>query len=178
VDLEARFERDLRRWLALIYERMEFQARHEEWVSVEGVLERENRFLTVLIVILGLSVMLLPFVGGTAMMIALLLLYAGALGSSVVTLLKIRRLEQSAARSQAIRERHENAWRARPFISPDDRAQLIRIMNLSNLARSSSVTVALANELAEARGSPGLASWPALLDAEVLIREVPPAPKL
>jgi hypothetical protein len=122
--------------------------------------------------------MLLPFVGGTAMMIALLLLYAGALGSSVVTLLKIRRLEQSAARSRAIRERHDNAWRARPFIGPEERAQLIRIMNLSNLARSSSVTVALADELAEARGSPGLASWPALLDAEVLIHEVPPAPKL
>jgi hypothetical protein len=173
MDLQAAFEDDLRRWLAAIYERTELLARHEERAAVEGVLEKENRLLTALIVILGFSIMLLPFVGGQAMMAALALLYVGALGSSVVTLLKIRRLEQSSARQQGIRTRQETVWLERPRFGPDERAHLIRIMNLSKLAQAASGRLALDSELRDARTIPALASWPALQDANILMREIP-----
>jgi len=173
VDLHAAFEDDLRRWLALIYERIELLTRYEERAAVESMLEKENRLLTVLIVILGASIMLLPFVGGNAMMAALALLYVGAFGSSIVTMLKIRRLEQSSSRRREIRERQETVWRGRPRLSLDERAQLIRIMNLSKLASAAPARLALGSELREARALPALASWPALEDAEVLIRDIP-----
>jgi hypothetical protein len=177
MDLQAAFEDDLRRWLARVYERIELFARYEERLAVEGVLERENRLLTVLIIILGASIMLLPLAGGAVMIGALVLLYTGALGSSVVTLVKIRRLERSSARYRAIRQRHEAAWRDRPSLGPDERAQLVRIMNLSNVRGSGSAKTALANELSDARLSPYLAAWPPLGDADVLTRDDPPQPE-
>ena len=173
MDLYAAFEDDLRRWLAVIYERTELLTRYEERAAVESVLEKENRLLTALIVILGASIMLLPFVGGTAMMAALALLYVGALGSSVITMLKIRRLEQSSARRREIRERQETVWRGRPRLSLDERAHLIRIINLSKLTPAAPARLALSSELREARALPGLASWPALEDAEILMRDIP-----
>jgi hypothetical protein len=176
VDLHVAFEDDLRRWLAVVYERTELLTRYEERTAVESVLEKENRLLTVLIVILGVSIMLLPFVGGNAMMAALALLYAGALGSSVVTLLKIRRLEKGSARHREIRERQEMVWRGRPRLSLDERAHLIRIINLSRLAPAAPARLALGSELRDARALPGLASWPALQDAEVLMRDIPVVP--
>jgi len=173
MDLQTAFEDDLRRWLDEIYGRVELLARHDERLAVEGVLERENRLLSVLIAILAGSILLLPLAGGSLMIGALVLLYVGALGSSAVTLLKIRRLEQSSARYRAIRERHEAAWQGRPSLGPDERAQLIRLINLSKLRASDAVRAALAVELSEARRRPALAVWPALADAEVLVREAP-----
>jgi hypothetical protein len=175
MDLQAAFEDDLRRWLARIYERVELLARHEEHAAVESVLERENRLLTVLIVILGASIMLLPLAGGTFMIAALILLYTGAFGSSWVTLMKIRRLERSSARYHAIREQREAAWHNRPAIGPDERAQLIRLINLSQLTNNDRTRAAFASELLEARRSRELAGWQVLSDAEVLVRDPPPA---
>ena len=177
MELQAAFERDLQHWLATIYERLDEIRRFEEHVAVEGVLERENRLLIALMVVLAFSILLLPLAGGTFMIAALVLLYVGALGSSAVTILKIRRLEQSSARQEAIRRRREAAWAEKPPIGPDERAYLVRIMNLSGLRLSDTLRAALAAELAEARRLPILAGWHALEDAAVLVRERPLLPQ-
>ena len=173
MDLETTFAADLQRWLAAIYERMEAISDYEDHLAVERVLERENRLLIALVVILGLSILLLPMAGGAFMLAALALLYVGALGSSVLTILKIRRLEQTSARREAIRRRHAAAWKERPPLGPNERAQLVRIMNLCRLQVSDSVRGALASELSDARALPALASWPPIEDVMILMRERP-----
>jgi hypothetical protein len=173
MDLDTAFERDLERWLGEIYDRLDAWARYDEHAAVEGVLERENRLLMVLIAILGGSIFLLPLAGGMFMIGALGLLYVGAFGSSLITIVKIRRLERRSARRDAVRRRRQEAWTTRPELGPELRAQLIRIMNLSQLRTTASTRKALEVELAEARGHAALAAWPPLTDAEVMTRGRP-----
>jgi hypothetical protein len=173
VDLQAAFERDLRGWIEVVYLRTEAQARFEDRQAAERVVERQNRIYVGLIVVLAGSILLLPWAGAAGVASALVVLYVGALASSGFTALKIRRLERTMARYDAIRERGERAWEARPPLDPDLRAQLIRIINLSRI-ESVGARDALATELAEASSQPGLADWSPVRDARVLLREQPP----
>jgi hypothetical protein len=174
--LDAGFEHDLRSWVDQIYERAELQARSEDRRAAERVVERQNRIYLGLIIVLAGSIGLLPWAGPGVVIAALVVLYVGALVTSSFTALKIRRLEHTVGRYERIRREGEAAWAARPGLEPDDRAQLVRIMNLSRIAASSGGRAALAEELAAAGRQPRLAEWCALRDAEVLLRDRPRAP--
>lgn len=174
MSLEAAFEHQLRGWLGELYDRAETISRRDDRALAEGIIAGQNRVLIGLVLILGASILFLPLANGISVIVALVILYVGAIVSSGITAVRIRRLEKSARRYKAIRRR-DAAWDSRPPIGPDERAQLIRIMNLSR-SSGRSARAALETELAEARLVPPLANWQALRDAAVLVRELPPPP--
>jgi hypothetical protein len=172
MSLRAAFEDDLERWLGTVYERVALLERRQGQRAVERVVERQNRVYLGLIAVLAASIMLLPLLGPPGVLGGLLLLYGGALVSSLITAYWLRRFERRETTSAAARLRTAQAQR--PVLAVDDRARLIRIMNLSGLRPSRGVRAALAAELAEARQTPGLRSWPAVYDAGALLEEIQP----
>jgi hypothetical protein len=171
VSLEAAFEDDLERWLSVVYERVTLLERRKRQLAAERVVERQNRVYLVLIGVLAASIMLLPLLGAPGVVTGLVVLYVGALLSSLWTALRLRRYERGGS-SVAAHLRQARAQR--PTLAMDERARLIRIMNLSALRQTRGVRAALSAELAEARQLPALRDWPALGDAEALLEEIQP----
>jgi hypothetical protein len=173
VSLEQAFERDLERWLDGIYRRQEQVARYEGQHAVERIVDGQNRLLITLVIGLGISMLLMPIHGGIVVIAGLVLVYVGALVSSVLTAARIRVVERSTDRTRAIAGRRAEALSACPPLDSDDRAQIVRLINLTAISGQAGGRQALAAELAQARLLPGLANWTALEDARVLI-EPPP----
>lgn len=176
MDAQSAFERDLERWLASVYSHLERLGDADERWAVERVLERQNRLFIALTVLLAAGMTLLPFFGEWVLLGALATLYGGSFVSSAVTVTSIRRLERSAARRRELAARREAVWRNRPALGPDERALLIRVMNLSRLVGSPTGRAALEQELRELESHPVLGQWTALQDARALTRVPLPAP--
>jgi hypothetical protein len=175
VDSDAAFEAELSSWLARVYDRAERVSRADDHAAAERIVEGQNRLSIGLVLLVGVSIFLLPALGGWPVVAALVLLYGGTTVASTVTAIRIRALEGSPARYAAIRRRHEEAQQAMPLLDLEARAHLIRIMNLSRL-EGAPARRALAGELADAASLPALAGWQALSDAAVLLREPPALP--
>lgn len=178
LDAQSAFERDLERWLAEVYLQLERLGDAEERCAIERVLERQNRLFIGLTVLLAAGMALVPFFGERVLLGALATLYGVSFVSSAATVTSIKRLERSAARRRELAERRDMAWRTRPAMGADERALLIRVMNLSRLFNTATGRAALARELSELQNHPLLGSWPALRDAAALTREplAPPDP--
>lgn len=176
MDLHAAFEQDLHAWVGEIYSRLERQDRFEQRAAVERIVDRTNRLFIILIAILAGSILLLPLVGAGSVLAGLVVLYAGALGASILTVIRVRALERPEGAASAMGRRRDRAWDDRPVLGFEAQATLVRIMNLSRLRSTASVLLALDAELAEARALPDVGSWSALVDADILVREPPPSP--
>jgi hypothetical protein len=171
VNLQSAFENDLSSWLAQVYDRLETVRRRDRRAATDRIIEQHNRLLIALVAMLGASTLLLPIADGLPVIVALAVLYLGATIGSVVTAVRVRSLDKSAEQQEAVRRRREIALLSQPPLGLEERAQLIRIFNLSRLGATA--RRALEHELIEARNIPGFASWQALDDAAVLVRDLP-----
>jgi hypothetical protein len=154
--LEAAFEADLANWLARLY-----SVRAER--PLIGRLERMRSvgWLAVIAAILAV-----PMLGAVAAVAAVVLL--------VATLVVVRRAATS--RSLERRDRRQRMWAPAaiasndlPMFGPDERARLVRLMNLSRAAWRPATRMLLRAELRDARSCGSLANWGPLYDLEDVV---------
>jgi hypothetical protein len=174
--LEAAFEKDLRAWLLAIYERRAGLARMRLEQRILKVLDSERRWLVPLTAGLVVGVGAVPVLGLPAVLGSLILLYVGAIVSGYVTMRRAERIERSVdPRAEALAAA-ASAWDHRPPFGPDERALLVRIMNLSTppVVHRASARPLLLDELRGALSHPPLDTWPCLADLnELLLSETP-----
>jgi hypothetical protein len=150
--LEAAFEDDLAVWLARLHARREEQRLMGQLQRVYGVWW----FAT------AVSILAMPHFGVLAVFAAVLLLVAMLVLASKAA---IRSLEQSN-RAHAVGARETTALNGHPMFGPDERARLVRLMNLSQAAWRPATRMLLRAELREARACGRLANWSPLRDLE------------
>ncbi len=173
--LEAGFERDLRAWMARVYERRARLNGRRLEQRILQVLESERRWLVPLTIGVLIGASASPVVGAPALLGSLVLLYVGALYSGYHTMRRTERMEQSLRGGIEAGVATEGAWQARPALGADERARLIRLMNLSRSAAAPSVRPALLAELSEALSQESLAGWPFLWELQDLLQADPAA---
>ena len=165
------FEAELREWIARVYERRAGAQRRWLEVQVMALLDAERRWLVPLLAGVVLGVAALPLVGPYGIWAALGLLYVGALASGVATMRRSERLEAARGRPEDPRKVADEAWSARPPLGVEERARLVRIMNLARSGARPGVRPLLLGELGEARADGTLGAWPFLADLDELLRE-------
>jgi hypothetical protein len=146
--LQTAFEEDLDVWLAWVRTvgtehvcmRRLARAYGLGWLSVTG------------------TTLAIPWLGGPAAAASVALLFATLLLAFELTFPPAEQSDSAPTSGTA----SMGAEQGRPMCGPDERARLIRIMNLSRSATSPSVRPLLRDELREALSQEPLASWPAL----------------
>jgi len=153
--LEAAFEDDLAMWLARLYARREEQRPMGQLERVYGV-----GWLATTV-----SILAVPLFGMLAAFAALLLLIA-MLG--LAWKVAIRSLEQSD-RAHPVGAPETTVQNGHPMFGPDERARLVRLMNLSHAAWRPATRMLLRAELRDARSCGRLANWKPLYDLEDVV---------
>jgi hypothetical protein len=116
-----------------------------------------------------------PVLGLGGVLGSLVLLYVGALVSGYVTMLRAERLEASIDPRAEAQSAAANAWEQRPRLGPDERAQLVRIMNLSASPLSrASLKPLLLEEVRAALAQQPLGSWRFIRDFHELLADSAP----
>jgi len=165
-----RFEADLHAFLLRAYERRARAAASRVQQRVLETLDYEKRRLVPLVAGVLIGVGLTPFLGTPSVLIGLALLYVGAFLSGIRTMRRAEHIEQSFDPRVEAAESAAEAWRTHPRLGPDERAQLVRIMNLAGSAGSlPTVGAMLLGELREAQDSGALKGWRFLADLAELI---------
>src|SRR5687768_5489818 len=95
------------------------------------ILESEKRRLIPLVGGVLIGVAISPIVGTPGILASLALLYVGAMLSGLATMRRAEDVERSVDPAREAVILAERAWTARPEIGADERARLIRIMNLA-----------------------------------------------
>jgi hypothetical protein len=154
--LEAAFEQDLANWLTRLY-----AVRSERLLM--GRLERVYGvgWLAVMA-----AVLIVPLAGGVAAPVAVVLLVVTLVGAW-----------KTATRGRHESPQHQHSASAHgstvridhPAFGSEERAQLVRLMNLSHAAWRPATRMLLRAELREARSRGPLASWGALYDLEDVV---------
>jgi len=148
--LDAAFEDELAMWLARLYARREEQ-------RLMGQLER---LYGVGWLAATVSILAVPLCGVLAVFAAVLL----PVGMLVLAWkAAIRSLEQSD-RAHPLGAPEANAQNGQPMFGPDERARLVRLMNLSQAAWRPATRMLLREELREARSCGRLANRRPLYD--------------
>jgi hypothetical protein len=113
-----------------------------------------------------------PVLGLSGVLGSLILLYVGAIVSGYVTMRRAERLEQSIDPRAEAQAAAASAWDQRPTFGPDERALLVRIMNLSAApaARRALVQPLLLDEVRGALAHQPLGAWCFLSDLNELLR--------
>jgi hypothetical protein len=153
--LQAAFEKDLDVWLAWVYT---VRTEHDSmrrlvrtyclgWLAVTG------------------TTLAIPWLGAPAAVASVTLLFATLLLAFEHTIPPTEQSYRSPGSGTALLGAHQG----RPVLGPDERARLIRIMNLSRLAARPAVRPLLRDELREALSQEPLASWPALRCLEEVV---------
>jgi hypothetical protein len=169
--LEAAFERELRTWLIATYEQRAGLARKRLERRILKVLDSERRWLVPLTVGVVFGVGAVPVLGLGGVLGSLVLLYVGAMVSGYVTMLRAERLEASIDPRAEAQAAAASAWEHRPRLGPEERAQLVRIMNLSaSHASRPSLKPLLLEEVRAALAQQPLGSWRFLEDFDDLLR--------
>ncbi len=153
--LEAAFEDDLAMWLARLYARREEQRLMGQLERVYGV-----GWLAT-----AVSILAVPLFGVLAVFGALLLLVAMLV---LAWKAAIHSLEQSD-RTHPVGAPETTAQNGHPMFGPDERARLVRLMNLSRAAWRPATRMLLRAELREARSCGRLANWRPLYDLEDVV---------
>ena len=153
--LEAAFEDDLAMWLARLY------ARREE-KRLMGQLER---LYGVGWLATTVSILAVPLFGVLAVFASVLLLVAMLV---LAWKAAIRSVEQSD-RAHPVGAPETIAQNDHPMFGPDERARLVRLMNLSQAAWRPATRMLLRAELREARSCGRLANWRPLYDLEDVV---------
>jgi len=153
--LEAAFEDDLAVWLARLYVRREEQRLMGQLERVYGV-----GWLATTV-----SILAVPLCGVLAVFAAVLLLVGMLM---LAWNAAIRSLEQSD-RAHPRGASETTAQNGHPMFGPDERARLVRLMNLSQAAWRPATRMLLRAELREARSCGRLASWRPLYDLEDVV---------
>ena len=153
--LEAAFEEDLSNWLARLY-----ATRTERLLM--GRLERVYWLGSFAVI---LAVLAIPLFGVAAILTAIVVL-VGTMALAVKT--ASRPLDQPHGLLWP-RGRQTLAQRDHPVFGPDERAQLVRVMNLSHAAWRPATRMLLRAEIREARSRGTLAKWEALHDLEDVV---------
>jgi hypothetical protein len=153
--LEAAFEDDLAMWLAQLYARREEQRLMGQLERVYGV-----GWLATTV-----SILAVPLFGVLAVFASVLLLVAMLV---LAWKAAIRSLEQSD-RAHPVDAPETTAQNGYPMFGPDERAQLVRLMNLSQAAWRPATRMLLRAELREARSCGRLANWRPLYDLEDVV---------
>ena len=170
--LQATFERDLRTWLVGVYEDRAGLARVRLEQRILKVLDSERRWLVPLTAGLVFGVGAVPMLGISGVLGSLVLLYVGAIVSGYVTMRRAERLERSMDPRAEAQAAATSAWEQRPPLGPEERAQLVRIMNLAGVpaTQRASIRPLLLAEVRGALGQQPLGSWPFLTDLNDLLR--------
>jgi hypothetical protein len=150
--LEAAFEDDLAMWLARLHARREEQRPVGQLQRVYGVWWLAT----------AVSILAMPLFGVLAVFAAVLLLVTMLVLASKAA---IRSLEQSD-RAHPVGAPATTALNGHPMFGPDERARLVRLMNLSQAAWRPATRMLLQAELREARSCERLANWRPLHDLE------------
>jgi hypothetical protein len=154
--LEEAFEEDLANWLVRLYA-----------VRAERLLmSRLERVYGVGWLAVTAATLIVPLAGGVAALVAVAVM--------VVTLVVAW---TTATRGSHVRPQHKQSvsargttvWIDHPAFGSDERAQLVRLMNLSHAAWRPATRMLLRAELREARSRGPLASWGALYDLEDVV---------
>lgn len=165
-----RFEPELRAFVARAYDRRAGVAASRARQRVLETLDGEKRRLVPLVAGVLIGVGLTPLVGTPSVVVGLVLLYVGAFVSGITTMRRAEQIEAEAEPRAEVERAVEEAWRSRPELGPDERAQLIRIMNLAASAGSlPSIQSMLLAELREAGSSRAMADWRFIRDLEELV---------
>jgi hypothetical protein len=152
--LEAAFEDDLATWLARLYARREEQRPIGKLERVYGV-----GWLATTV-----SILAVPLFGVLAVFAVLLLVAMLVLAWKA----PIRSLEQSE-RAHPVGAPETTAQNGHPMFGPNERARLVRLMNLSQAAWRPATRMLLRAELREARSCGRLANWRQLYDLEDVV---------
>jgi hypothetical protein len=166
---DALFEQELRRWVERVYERRAEMLSRRRETRVMRILEAERRWLIPLSVGVVLGVALMPVLGAAGVLGSLAFLYVGAIASGLRTMRRAERAERAVDPDAEARAGVERAWRTRPPIGDDERARLVRIMNLASSAGRPGARAMLLGELQEAADDRRLAGWPFLPDLQELL---------
>ncbi len=153
--LEAAFEDDLAMWLARLYARREEQRLMGQLPRVYGVWWLAT----------AVSILAMPLVGVLALFAAVLLLVAMLMFAWKAA---NRSLEQSD-RAHPVGAPETTVQNGHPMFGPDERARLVRLMNLSHAAWRPATRMLLRAELREARSCGRLANWRPLYDLEDVV---------
>lgn len=153
--LEAAFEEDLSNWLARLY------AARTERVLL-GRLERVYRLGSFAVI---LAVLAIPLFGVVTILTTVVLLVA-TMALAVTT--ASRSSDQPYGLPRPL-GRQTLAQGDHPVFAPDERAQLVRVMNLSRAAWRPATRMLLRAEIREARSRGTLAKWEALYDLEDVV---------
>jgi hypothetical protein len=153
--LEAAFEDDLAMWLARLYARREERRLMGQLPRVYGVWWLAT----------AVSILAMLLFGVLALFAAVLLLVAMLMFAWKAA---NRSLEQSD-RAHPVRAPETTAQNGHPIFGPDERARLVRLMNLSRAAWRPATRMLLRAELREARSCGRLANWRPLYELEDVV---------
>ena len=153
--LEAAFEDDLAMWLARLYARRE---EHRPMGQLERVYGVGWLATTV-------SILAVPLFGVLAVFAAVLLLVAMLV---LAWKAAIRSLEQSDG-AHPVGAPETTAQNGHPMFGPDERARLVRLMNLSQAAWRPATRMLLRAELRDASSCGRLVNWRPLYDLEDVV---------
>lgn len=153
-----------------VYERRAGIARGRLQERVLQILEQEKRWLVPMVVVLLAGIALIPVFGLPGLLVSLAILYVGSLGTGIRTMRHAEKVERSFDPRKDAIESAMRAWQSRPSLGIDERAHLVRMMNLSSAAYRPAVRPMLIGELRDIRTMPTLASWTFLADLDDLLR--------
>lgn len=163
------FEAELRAWVDEIYRRRAQLVRRRVERQVFELFERERRWLTALTLLVLLGIYGTPFVGVAAVAGGLAVLYVGSIASGLITVRQAGRIERGVdPAAEAVRAAAE-AWATRPPLGPTQRAQLLRLRNLFQVAHLPGARELLLAELQEAAAGRDFADWRFIRDLQELI---------
>jgi hypothetical protein len=170
--LESAFERDLRSWLSKVYQQRAGVARVRLERRVMHILESERRWLVPLTIGVLFGVGAVPMLGSGGVLGSLAVLYIGAVISGYVTMRRAEQVEQLADPRIEAAAAEALAWEQRPPFGPDERARLVRIMNLSRplAGRRATLRPLLLEEVDAALAHRPLSEWSFIRDLRDLIQ--------
>jgi hypothetical protein len=169
------FDDDLRAWIDRVYARRSELVAQRVEARVARILDAEKRWLVPLTVGVVVGATLAPVVGTWAILATLAALYLGSFASGYVTMRRAERVERSVDPVAEARRAADDAWESRPPLGADDRARLIRLMNLSRSAALPTARSLLVGEAAETAAQEPFASWRLLRDLQEVLRADPAA---
>jgi len=156
--LEAAFEDDLATWLARLYARRDEQRLMGQLKRVYGVGWLATAVSILAVPLFGVLAVFAMF-AAVLLLVAMLVLAWNA---------AIRSLEQSD-RTHPPGAPETTVQNGHPMFGPDERARLVRLMNLSQAAWRPATRMLLRAELREARSCGRLANWRPLYDLEDVV---------